>query len=177
MIPRPQPASDICSLHNGNIITVADESGGHFGVSSLYQGGTTVFDFTGAENQPEIVLPHPASNPPVPPLVAREVAFFDAKNDPPAPIGYDADWSSYWYNDFIYASSGRVQARRPGNRGLDVYMLVGENGRLVDRNTGMPTVTTAQEANRPNVQQFKGRKVRYMNPQTQDTFHNVSHGR
>jgi hypothetical protein len=38
-------------------------------------------------------------------------------------------------------------------------------------------VTTPQEAQRPNVQQFKGRKVRYMNPQTQDTFHDVSSGR
>ena len=55
-------------------------------------------------------------------------------------------------------------------------MLVGENGRLVDRRTGMPTVTSQQQAERSNVQQFKGRKVRYMNPQTQDTFHDVSHG-
>lgn len=175
MIPRPQPASDICSLHNGNVITVGDESDGDFGVSSLYQGGTTVFDFTGAQNFPEIVLPFPSRPAQVPPLVAREVAYFDAKMDPPAPIGYDDVWSTYWYNDFIYASSDRVQAGRPGNRGLDVYMLVGLNGRLVDRETGLPTVT-AQNANRPQVQQFRGRKVRYMNPQTQDTFHNTSHG-
>ncbi len=175
MIPRPQPASDICSLHNGNVITVGDESDGDFGVSSLYQGGTTVFDFTGVQNFPEIVLPFPSRPAEVPPLVAREVAYFDAKMDPPAPIGYDDVWSTYWYNDFIYASSGRVQAGRPGNRGLDVYMLAGMNGRLVDRDTGLPTVT-AQNADRPQVQQFKGRKVRYMNPQTQDTFHNTSHG-
>jgi len=175
MIPRPQPLPEICSLHNGNVITTSDEADGDFGVSSMYQGGTTVFDFTGIGQLPERVLP-PSLPAAAPPLVAREVAYFDAKNDPPPPVGIDDVWSTYWYNDFIYASSGRVQARRPGNRGLDVYMLVGKNGRLVDRGTGLPTVTTPQDANRPSVQQFKGRKVRYMNPQTQDTFHNASHG-
>jgi hypothetical protein len=182
MIPRPQPTTELCTLHNGNVITVSDESDGDFGVSSSYQAGTTVFDFTGVENMPEIFLP-PVLPAPVPPLVAREVAFYDAKNDcrlgPPAgpsPRCIDDTWSTYWYNDYIYASSGREQAGRPGNRGLDVYMLIGKNGRLVDRETRQPTVTTPQEATRPNVQHFKGRKVRYMNPQTQDTFHDVSHG-
>jgi len=174
MIPRVQPTNEICSLHNGNVVTVGDESAGEFGVSSLYQGGTTVFDFTGVAQNPELTLPA-ALPAPVPPLVAREVAFFDAKNGPPPPpTSLDDVWSSYWYNDFVYSSSGRVQAGRPGNRGLDVYMLIGRNGRLVDRDTGLPTVTTQQQANRPNVSQFKGRKVRYMNPQTQDR--NVSHG-
>jgi hypothetical protein len=181
MIPRPQPTSELCTLHNGNVITVADESDGDFGVSSSYQAGSTVFDFTGVQNFPEIVLP-PTLPAPVPPLVAREVAFFDAKNDcrQGPPVGpstrcIDDTWSTYWYNDFIYASSGREQAGRPGNRGLDVYMLLGRQGRLVDRGTGQPTVTTAEQARR--AQQFKGRKVRYMNPQTQDTFHDTSHGR
>jgi hypothetical protein len=181
MIPRPQPTSELCTLHNGNVITVADESDGDFGVSSSYQAGSTVFDFTGVQNFPEMVLP-PTLPAPVPPLVAREVAFFDAKNDcrQGPPVGpstrcIDDTWSTYWYNDFIYASSGREQAGRPGNRGLDVYMLLGRQGRLVDRGTGQPTVTTAEQAR--TAQQFKGRKVRYMNPQTQDTFHDTSHGR
>jgi hypothetical protein len=174
ILPRPQAASDICSMHNGNVITVSDEADGDFGVSSAYQGGTTVFDFSRAATFPEIVLPEPPASPPVPPTVATEVAYFDAKNDPPAPIGYDDVWSSYWFNDFIYASSGRVQAGRPGNRGLDVYMLLGRNGRLADE-AGQPTVGVGEE-NAPGVQHFKGRKVRYMNPQTQDTFHDASHG-
>ena len=174
IMPRPQPAPEICSMHNGNVITVGDESDGDFGVSSAYQGGTTVFDFTGVENLPEVPQPLTTATPV--PLVARELAYFDAKNDPPPPIGIDDVWSTYWYNDYIYASSGRVQAGRPGNRGLDVYKLLGMNGRLVDRETGMPTVT-AENADDPNVHQFKGRKVRYMNPQTQDTFQSVSHGR
>jgi hypothetical protein len=175
MIPRVQPTTELCTLHNGNVITVSDEADGDFGVSSSYQAGTTVFDFTGVQNNPEIVLP-PVLPAPVPPLVAREVAFFDAKNDPPPPTGIDDTWSSYWYNDYIFASSGRVQAGRPGNRGLDIYLLLGRNGRLVDSGTGLPTVN-AQNVSDPSVQQFKGRKVRYMNPQTQDTFQNTSQGR
>jgi hypothetical protein len=175
MIPRPQPASDICSLHNGNVIPVGDESDGYFGVSSLYQGGTTVFDFTGVQDNPEIVLPEGQQPAQAPPLVAGEVAYFDAKNDPPAPIGYDDVWSSYWHNDFVYASSGRVQAGRPGNRGLDVYMLLGRNGRLVDRD-GNPAVGAGEE-DAPGVKQFTARDFRYQNPQTQDTFQAVSHGR
>jgi hypothetical protein len=174
MIPRVQPTTELCTLHNGNVITVSDEADGDFGVSSSYQAGTTVFDFTGVQSFPEIVLP-PTLPAPVPPLVAREVAFFDAKNDPPPPTGIDDTWSSYWFNDYIFASSGRVQAGRPGNRGLDIYLLLGRNGRLVDSRTGLPEVTDAN-AGHPSVQQFKGRKVRYMNPQTQDTFQNTSHG-
>jgi hypothetical protein len=178
IIPRPQPATEACTMHNGNVITVSDESDGDFGVSSAYQGGTSVFDFTGAQDFPEIVLPEPPASPPAPPIVAREVAFFDAKNDPAGPTGIDDAWSSYWFNDYVYASSGLTGASptRPGARGLDVYLLLGRNGRLVDRSTGMPTVGAGEE-NDSNVQQFRGRKVRYMNPQTQDTFHDTSHGR
>jgi hypothetical protein len=171
ILPRPQPANEICSMHNGNVITVSDEADGDFGVSSAYQGGTTVFDFSRAATFPEIL---PPISPPVPPTVATEVAYFDAKNDPPPPVGIDDVWSSYWYNDFIYASSGRVQAGRPGNRGLDVYMLLGRHGRLADE-SGQPTVRAGEE-NAPGVQQFTGRDVRYMNPQTQDTFQSTSHG-
>jgi hypothetical protein len=171
ILPRPQPANEICSMHNGNVITVSDEADGDFGVSSAYQGGTTVFDFSRAATFPEIL---PPISPPVPPTVATEVAYFDAKNDPPPPVGIDDVWSSYWYNDFIYASSGRVQSGRPGNRGLDVYMLLGRHGRLADE-SGQPTVGAGEE-NAPGVQQFTGRDVRYMNPQTQDTFQNTSHG-
>jgi hypothetical protein len=172
ILPRPQPANEICSMHNGNVITVSDEADGDFGVSSAYQGGTTVFDFSRAATFPEILPPF---SPPVPPTVATEVAYFDAKNDPPPPVGIDDVWSSYWYNDFIYASSGRVQAGRPGNRGLDVYMLLGRHSRLADE-SGQPTVGAGEE-NAPGVQQFTGRDVRYMNPQTQDTFQSTSHGR
>jgi hypothetical protein len=174
ILPRPQPANEICSMHNGNVITVSDESDGDYGVSSAYEGGTSVFDFSRAATFPEIVLPEPPASPPAPPVVAREVAWFDAKVPPPA-LSIDDVWSSYWYNNFVYSSSGRDQTGRLGNRGLDVYMLLGMNGRLAD-DQGNPAVTAANIGD-PSVQQFKGRIVRYMNPQTQDTFQNTSHGR
>ncbi|MDQ3670781.1 MAG: hypothetical protein M3377_10960 [Actinomycetota bacterium] len=163
MIPRVQPASDICTLHNGNVIPTTD---GYFGVSSAYEAGTSVFDFTGVESMAQIIDPviTPAEAAAVP-LAAREVAFYDAKADG---RGVDDAWSTYWHNDYMWTSSG---LQRPGQRGFDVYMLLGMHGRLVD-DEGNPTVT-AQNANRPNVQQFKARKFRYQNPQTQDTFQTV----
>jgi hypothetical protein len=54
-------------------------------------------------------------------------------------------------------------------------MLLGRNGRLVDRD-GRPAVGAGDE-NAPGVQQFMARDFRYQNPQTQDTFQAVSHGR
>jgi hypothetical protein len=173
ILPRPQPPEDACTMHNGNVITVSDESDGDFGVSSAYEAGTSVYDFSRAAIFPEIVLPDPPADPPVPPTVATEVAFYDAKagcNCPP-PKNIDDAWSSYWFNDYVYASSG---LDRPGKRGLDVYKLLGVQGRLADEE-GNPTVTAANVDDR-NVQHFRGRKVRYMNPQTQDTFQDTSHG-
>jgi hypothetical protein len=57
------------------------------------------------------------------------------------------------------------------NRGLDVYKLLGMGGRLVDENR-QPTVT-AQNADDPRVQQFRARKFRYENPQTQEVFQSL----
>ncbi|MDP8955622.1 MAG: hypothetical protein M3N24_01485 [Actinomycetota bacterium] len=184
MFPRVQPPEDACTLHNGNVITVNPQQG-YFGVSSAYEAGTSVFDFTGVEEFEPIVAPTiPESEAADVPLVAREIAFFDAKLDchTPAPEGtpegdpnpkcVDDAWSSYWHNDFIYVSSG---LDRPGKRGFDVYLLLGMNGRLVDEE-GNPTVTSVEQQDDPNVQQFRGRKVRYTNPQTQDTFQALGKG-
>jgi hypothetical protein len=158
--PRPQPATEGCTMHNGNVIPTNE---GYFGVSSAYQAGTSVFDFTGVQNMPEIILPFvdPATLTP-PPFVGEEVAFFDAKADG---RGIDDAWSTYWHNDYVYASSGLPQsAARPGNRGLDVYMLLGRHGRLT------PPVT---DPSAPGVQQYRARKFRYQNPQTQEVFQNL----
>jgi hypothetical protein len=51
-------------------------------ISSWYTAGTTAIDFSD--------LAHP-----------REVGFFDAETEPDS-LGY---WSSYWYNNFVYANS------------------------------------------------------------------------
>jgi hypothetical protein len=169
ILPRPQPLTEGCTMHNGNVIPTND---GYFGVSSAYQGGTSVFDFTGVEEFPEIFLP-PAFPAPTPPLVGREVAFYDAKADS---RGIDDAWSTYWHNDYVYASSGLPQSlARPGNRGLDVYLLLGQRGRLVDE-TGAPAVTAGETERTPGVQQYRARKFRYQNPQTQDTFQALGHG-
>jgi hypothetical protein len=164
ILPRPQPPQDACSMHNGNVIPTNEA---YLGVSSAYEGGTSVFDFSSATEFPEIFLP-PTFPAPTPPLVGREVAFYDAKADG---LGIDDAWSTYWHNDYVYASSG---LQRPGQRGLDVYKLLGQHGRLVDE-AGNPTVT-ATNANEPQTQHYKARKFRYTNPQTQDTFQALGHG-
>jgi hypothetical protein len=169
ILPRPQPASDVCTMHNGNVIPTNE---GYFGVSSAYQAGTSVFDFTGVTERPEI--PQPLTGEESIPNVATEVAFFDAKNDPAGPTGIDDAWSTYWHNDYLFASSGLTNASptRPGARGLDVYLLLGQHGRLVDE-AGVPAVTAGDTDESPGVQQFRARKFRYQNPQTQEVFQNL----
>lgn len=98
MIPRPQPAQEAYTLHNGNVIPTEE---GYFDVSASYEGGTTVFDFTGVQDNPEIFLDAPDPGTPggpipVPPLVGREIAFFDAQGVDGR--GRDDTWSSCWYN-------------------------------------------------------------------------------
>ena len=126
ILPRVQPQNDICTQHNGNVIPTRH---GYIGVSSAYQAGTTVFDFSRVKSFPPIFTVDPAV---VPPTVATEIAYFDAKNDPSGPIGVDNAWSSYWHNDYIYASSGIPSAARPGNRGLDIYLLLDAAGHQFD---------------------------------------------
>ena len=139
ILPRTQPQNDICTQHNGNVIPTRH---GYIGVSSAYQAGTTVFDFSRVKSFPPIFTVDPAV---VPPTVATEIAYFDAKNDPSGPIGVDNAWSSYWHNDYIYASSGIPSAARPGNRGLDIYLLLDAAGH-----------------------QFNALDLLYENPQTQE---------
>jgi hypothetical protein len=163
ILPRPQPASEACTMHNGNVIPTEK---GYYGVSSAYQAGTSVFDFSNVRSFPKLFLPFvDRSALPVPPTVATEIAFFDAKADGK---GIDDAWSTYWHNNYIYASSGlpgppptppAVCCVRPGQRGLDVYMLLGRRGRLV------PPVT---DPTARGVRQFRAEKLPYQNPQTQE---------
>ncbi len=172
IIPRPQPAQEVCTMHNGNVIPTNE---GYFGVSSAYEGGTSVFDFTGVQNNPEIFLDAPApgtpGNPsPAPPVVGREIAFFDAQGVDGR--GRDDVWSSYWYNDRIFANGGLGRPHNPGGRGFDVYKLLSRNGRLLDAQ-GNPTFTAGEDPNDPTVQEYRARKQPYSNPQTQDTLQKV----
>jgi len=164
ILPRPQPAQEICTMHNGNVIPTNE---GYLGVSSAYEGGTSVYDFTGVQDFPAIMDPVPG-NPgdPVPPTVGREIAFFDEQGVDGR--GRDDVWSSYWYKDRIFANGGLGRPHNPGGRGFDVYKLLTKGGKLLDDN-GNPTFTVGDDPNDPNVQEFKARKQPYQNPQTQDT--------
>lgn len=84
-IPRPQGDVANCTMHNFNFIPVRDR---YVLVSSSYAGGTSVADFTD-------------------PTRPVEVAHLD-------PHGANT-WSSYWYNNFIYANDS--------GRGVDVMLL------------------------------------------------------
>ena len=170
MIPRPQPAAELCTLHNGNVIPTNE---GYFGVSSSYQGGTTVFDFSDVLSFPELNIERPGFDPAdpatIPPLVGREIAYADMQGVDGRTR--DDAWASYWYNDHIWVNGGLDRGggwtAEPTRRGFDVFHLLGQDGRLVDRN-GQPAVTPGENERSPGVQQFGSRKFRYMNPQTQE---------
>lgn len=163
MMPREQPQQEACTMHNGNVIPTNE---GYLGVSSAYEGGTSVFDFTGVQDNPPIFLEHDSPTTPVPPNVGREVAFFDQQGVDGR--GRDDVWSSYWFNDRIFANGGLGRPNNPGGRGFDVYKLLTKGGQLLDAQ-GNPTFTAGDDPNDPSVQEFKARKWAYSNPQTQDT--------
>ena len=91
--PRPQTNTENCTWHNYNVVPTDKR---YVLVSGNYQSGISVIDFTDPAN-------------------AEEVAFAD-----PAPLSDESlilggDWSTYWYNGFIYESDIR--------RGLIVWKL------------------------------------------------------
>jgi LVIVD repeat len=85
-IPRPQTNVENCTTHNYNVVPLLNR---YVMVSGNYQSGISVIDLTNPANAQEIAYADPA------PLV-----------DPNPPVGIElgGDWSSYWYNGFIYES-------------------------------------------------------------------------
>jgi hypothetical protein len=81
-LPRPQSATENCTIHNLNTVPV--RSGNYILTSGNYQSGTSVVDFSDPANPVELAYSDP------PPL------------DPPDLGGA---WSSYWYNNFIYETN------------------------------------------------------------------------
>jgi LVIVD repeat len=81
-LPRPQSATENCTLHNLN--TVPLKNGRYVLVHGSYQSGTSVVDFTDPANAVELAWSDP------PPIV---------------PTDLGGAWSSYWYNDFIYETN------------------------------------------------------------------------
>ena len=156
-IPRSQllptgpqsPLPQECTMHNFNVVPVNDNKA-YIGVSSAYKGGTTVFDFSAAKN----AEPHEGSTLTAPPL-GREIGFYDAQceGDCAGEPGGEADtWSTYWYNDYIWANDGLNRPTPPqpkADRGFDVFKLL-----LPDQNG----------------KQLRARKFHHLNPQTQEVF-------
>jgi len=110
-IPRSQ-GSEICVSHNATVIPIK-----HRKLMSVayYQGGVSLVDFTDMAN-------------------IHEVAFADLADD----VGMSDEWSSYWYNGRIYSNSGLNRRGEKANRGLDVYRLTGELGRMADKGHRWP---------------------------------------
>jgi LVIVD repeat len=82
LMPRPQSATENCTLHNLNTIPL--KSGRDVLVHGSYQSGTAVVDFTDPANAVELAWSDP------PPIV-------------PTDIG--GAWSTYWYNDYLYETN------------------------------------------------------------------------
>jgi hypothetical protein len=82
VLPRPQSATENCTIHNLNVIPI--RGGNDVLVHGSYQSGVSVVDFTD-------------------PAQAVELAY----SDPPAidPLDLGGSWSAYWYNNFIYETN------------------------------------------------------------------------
>jgi len=82
VLPRPQSATENCTIHNLNVIPI--RGGNDVLVHGSYQSGVSVVDFTD-------------------PMHPVELAF----SDPPAidPLDLGGAWSAYWYNNFIYETN------------------------------------------------------------------------
>jgi hypothetical protein len=150
-IPRPelaeQPPGQECTLHLGSVLPINDNEA-YIAVSSAYRAGTSVFDFTPLKRrQPLPPLPYPLPEDfdmPVPPLVGREIGYYDSWSGDGR--GADDAWTTYWYNNYMYTNGGLGRDSR-GDRGFDVYQLLDEN-----------------------LKPFNARSFHHFNPQTQEVY-------
>jgi len=93
-MPAPQTEFENCVAHNGSLIPIP---GRDILVQSWYQGGVSLVDFTDTA--------HPI-----------EIAYFDRGPVDSAKRAMGGQWSTYWYNGYIYGSEIA--------RGIDVFRLV-----------------------------------------------------
>ena len=93
--PRPQTNTENCTWHNYNVVP---SNKGNLLVSGNYQSGISVLDFTD-------------------PSDVEEVAYADPDPLSDTQLIGGGDWSSYWYNGYIYESDMK--------RGLHVWQLRG----------------------------------------------------
>jgi hypothetical protein len=84
--PRPQTATENCTWHNYNVVPTSRSK---VLVAGNYQSGISVVDFSDPRDPEEIAYADPA------PLVNPNF---------PGTIEGGGDWSSYWYDGYIYES-------------------------------------------------------------------------
>ncbi|HEY0872412.1 MAG TPA: hypothetical protein VGD94_02985 [Vicinamibacterales bacterium] len=92
-LPAPQTETENCVAHNGSLIPVP---GRDIMVQAWYQGGVSVFDFTDSSKP-------------------FEIAYFDRGPVDAKQLITAGQWSSYWYNGYIYGAEIA--------RGLDIFQL------------------------------------------------------
>jgi hypothetical protein len=93
-MPAPQTDNENCVAHNGSLVPIP---GRDILVQSWYQGGVSMVDFTDSS--------HP-----------MEIGYFDRGPIDPTKHAMGGQWSTYWYNGYIYGSEIA--------RGVDVLKLV-----------------------------------------------------
>jgi hypothetical protein len=93
-MPAPQSDTENCVAHNGSLVPIP---GRDVLVQAWYQGGVSVVDFTDASRP-------------------FEIAYFDRGPIDATKRGLGGQWSTYWYNGYIYGSEIA--------RGVDVFKLV-----------------------------------------------------
>ncbi len=93
-MPAPQTENENCVAHNGSLVPIP---GRDILVQSWYQGGISMVDFTDAS--------HPF-----------EIAYFDRGPVDGTKRAMGGQWSTYWYNGYIYGSEIA--------RGVDVLKMV-----------------------------------------------------
>ena len=122
-MPAPQSELENCVAHNGSLIPIP---GRDVEVQSWYQGGVSVVDFTD--------ISHPV-----------EIGYFDRGPVDGIKHAMGGQWSTYWYNGYIYGSEIA--------RGVDVFKLV-PNKYLTQNEIDAATQVHVGELNVQNQDKF-----------------------
>jgi hypothetical protein len=122
-MPAAQTEFENCVAHNGSLIPVP---GRDIEVQSWYQGGVSIVDFTD--------VTHPV-----------EIGYFDRGPVNGTRRAMGGQWSTYWYNGYIYGSEIA--------RGLDVFELL-PSKYLTQNEIDAAKLVQVQELNVQNQQKF-----------------------
>jgi len=122
-MPAPQTELENCVAHNGSLIPIP---GRDVEVQSWYQGGVSIVDFTD--------VTHPV-----------EIGYFDRGPVDGVKHAMGGQWSTYWYNGYIYGSEIA--------RGVDVFKLV-PNKYLTQNEIDAASQVQVAELNVQNQQKF-----------------------